>query len=492
MRKSVVWSCMVFLLILVFSFGSACYAADITKTGNDTLEQSDLKTQCLLATITAIELEIARYQQWIDYRQQKGDQNGLAELQASLAALEVDKAKYSAMDAKDYVVPEKVDIVALTGDKPGKDSVLYVEGMSKSGPWYHLAGIAGCDYAKLQADAKYHMSIYQVYPRSYWRMNSAYVYIAQMDKQDIDLPNVDRNNKKVIQQSEQGKRIMGAVFMDKYTGPLSKLEKCENYQIYLLKDINPGSKGELILDSKKSSFDFTLSEQILKEYSYIEFVSAYSNKTIKLNEIKDEPLQIILEPELFVKKPAIYLYPVQQAQISIIHTFKGKILNTYPVYTDNWAVIAEPNGNLVNVKDNRTYKYLFWDGAYSFSKEHYQYKSGFYVKNEDYVSFLQSKLAIIGLNENEINDFIVYWLPEMNKYKNCFIHFRINDNIDGSSVLETTPAAETIIRVFMEFSGVNDMSVIEKLPEQTLPAFDREGFTLVEWGGAEIGNSTIE
>jgi len=293
-------------------------------------------------------------------------------------------------------------------------------------------------------------------------------------------------------QSSQDKRIIGEVFVRDYFWLSNDLEKCESYQIYILKELTPGSKGELILDAKKSSFDVTLSQEQLNDYSYIEFVAAYGNKTIKLTEIKDDPLEVILELAMVVKKPAIYLYPSEKSQISIVHNFKGKILNTYPAYKDNWTVIAEPNGNLVNVKDNRSYKYLFWDGVYAFSNEHYQYKSGFYVEKENYVSFLQNKLKYIGLNENEINDFIVYWLPLMSQYDNSFIHFRINDNIDGSSYLETKPAAETIIRVFMEFSRVDNLNSLPKLPEQNLPTFTRKGFTLVEWGGGEIGNSKIE
>jgi hypothetical protein len=93
---------------------------------------------------------------------------------------------------------------------------------------------------------------------------------------------------------------------------------------------------------------------------------------------------------------------------------------------------------------------------------------------------------------DEINDFIVYWLPVMNKHKQCFVHFRINDNIDGSSVLSTQPVAETSIRVFMEFSGSDTISSQPNLPEQNLTTFIRKGFTLVEWGGAEIGSSNME
>lgn len=47
MRKSVSWSCMVFLAILILSFGSVCYAQDSRGEVNDTFEQENLKQQCL-------------------------------------------------------------------------------------------------------------------------------------------------------------------------------------------------------------------------------------------------------------------------------------------------------------------------------------------------------------------------------------------------------------------------------------------------------------
>jgi hypothetical protein len=459
-----VWALLGFF---VLSYGSACFAEEIS-------QQGDLKKQCLAATVTAITLEIERYQQWIEVRKQQGDQQGLTELQQSLDALKADLEKYRAMDAADYSVPEKVDTVAWVGYKPEKNSILYLEDMSRSGPWYHLAGVAGGDYAVLRPDVKYRVNFIPVYPRQYGWMKSAYVYVQEFTP------------------ALQSKRIRGEVFGYKYSGPMSELVKCDNYQVYLLKDIKPGSKGELILEAKKSSFDITLTADTLSKYSYLEFVSAAGNSTIKLSDVKDDPIEISLEPRMVVKKPAIYLYPEQKMQIEVIHSFKGKILNTYPAYDNSWKVIAEPNGRLFNTRDNRYYQYLFWDGVYAFSPDHYQYKSGFYVRSEDYVSFLQTKLVAIGLNDNEINDFIVYWLPAMSHYQNCFVHFRVNDNIDGSSALEIKPAAQTTIRVFMEFSGVDDINGAPELPEQVLPTFVRKGFTLVEWGGAEIGKGKIE
>jgi hypothetical protein len=488
MKQSVIRSYVALTVCLVVAFGSISYAApgkadfdgcpakaeafspqnrDENRTGDE------LKKGCLTATVTAIQLEVSRYQRWIDLRKQQGDQKGVAVLQESLRALQADLDKYTAMDAKEYVLPARVETVAWVEGKPGNDTIVYVEGMSKSGPWYHLAGIQGGDYAALQPGAKQQLNLYAVYGRSYGGMSSAYVF-------------VDNS------QQAPGKRISGEVFVRKNMALLADVVKCEKYQLFLLKDTKPGTKGELILDSKTSRFDVILSGDNLKNYSLIEFVSAYGSKTLNISELKDEPLTIILEREMYLKKPAIYLYPVQKSQIMLTHSFKGKVVSTYPAYTDNWTVIADPDGTLLNVKDQRTYQYLFWDGVYTFPAEHYQYQSGFTVKREDYVAFLQTKLAHIGLNEREINDFIVYWLPVMNKHKQCFVHFRINDNIGGSSVLSTQPAAETSIRVFMEFSGSDTISSQPNLPEQNLTTFIRKGFTLVEWGGAEIGSSKME
>ncbi|MBQ2767321.1 MAG: hypothetical protein IJF49_04495 [Clostridia bacterium] len=49
--------------------------------------------------------------------------------------------------------------------------------------------------------------------------------------------------------------------------------------------------------------------------------------------------------------------------------------------------------------------------------------------------------------------------------------------------LTVTPAPDTVIRVFMTWKGLDEPIAIAP---QTLTAPPREGFTLVEWGGAEL------
>lgn len=473
MKKLLGWLGILLLVLCSVSFGPVCYAEALEK---DELQDNELKKACLSATITAIQLEIDRHNLVYEMQPKPANTAPFATFLADLNTLQSDLNKYQAMDVKDYVLPEKITVPAWFSVKPGIDSILYVEGMSKSGPWFHLAGIVGGDYSNLQPEIKYDMSFYPVYPRSYWQMQSDYVCIA----------------KAAVVPQVQGKKITGEVFERSPELFYSNIVKCENYKVYLLKDLASGSANILKLDAKQSAFDITLSEEELKNYSYIEFVSGFSNKTLKIDQIATGPQKVVLEAEMVLKKPAIYLYPVKKTEIVVTHAFKGKITTTYPAYKENWTIAADPNGNLFSKPEQRNYPYLFWEGVYAFPAEHYQYKSGFYVDKVNYTSFLQTKLAAIGLNEKEINDFIVYWLPAMNHYEKSFVYFRINDDIDGVSVLTTKPAADTTIRVFMEFAGIDAAQDSLTLPEQVLPTIAREGFTLVEWGGAEIGESEIK
>ena len=48
--------------------------------------------------------------------------------------------------------------------------------------------------------------------------------------------------------------------------------------------------------------------------------------------------------------------------------------------------------------------------------------------------------------------------------------------------LDITPTPETLIRVFMEFKGLDEKITIN---EQKLEKVKRNGYTVVEWGGSK-------
>ncbi|MBR3910648.1 MAG: hypothetical protein IKJ54_05060 [Anaerotignum sp.] len=57
------------------------------------------------------------------------------------------------------------------------------------------------------------------------------------------------------------------------------------------------------------------------------------------------------------------------------------------------------------------------------------------------------------------------------------------ENYNESAKLHITPEPDNMLRVFMAFKTIDEPI---EIPEQKLPVLEREGFTGVEWGGAEV------
>ena len=177
-------------------------------------------------------------------------------------------------------------------------------------------------------------------------------------------------------------------------------------------------------------------------------------------------------------KPVIYLYPEAETEVTVKLTVDGELTCTYPSYEDGWTVTAAPDGTLTDA-DGKVYNYLYWEAL---SSTPFDFSRGFCVKGEDTAEFLEVALAQLGLNRREANEFIVYWLPlmEVNEYN--VIAFQ-TDVYTDSAKLEISPTPDTLIRVFMAWYGT-DTPV--DLPEQELTAPEREGFTVIEWGGSRV------
>jgi hypothetical protein len=88
----------------------------------------------------------------------------------------------------------------------------------------------------------------------------------------------------------------------------------------------------------------------------------------------------------------------------------------------------------------------------------------------------------MGLTEDEMNEFIVYWLPLMEHNKYNLISFQ-SDAYTDSAKLNITPTPDSMLRVFMTYVPLEEAIDIE--PQQ-LSTFERNGFTVVEWGGSKI------
>ena len=185
------------------------------------------------------------------------------------------------------------------------------------------------------------------------------------------------------------------------------------------------------------------------------------------------------EPDsMMAYKPVIYLYPEKTTEVDVKLSLNGEFICTYPKYENGWSVTASPDGTLTD-KNGQTYNYLYWEGDINAD---YSFDKGFCIKGEDSAKFLEDSLAKLGLNRKEANEFIVFWLPLMEKNPYNIISFQADSYTDGAR-LEINPKPDTLIRVFMTFKATDSYVEIEK---QDLSAPDRQGFTVVEWGGTQV------
>jgi len=299
-------------------------------------------------------------------------------------------------------------------------------------------------------------------------------------------------------------RIRGEVYFVSKSGVNHRMGEYDTYDISLF-DKDGIHETLYLRTEKQDTFNLVIKSELIKRYSHLIFqvnakriekkhfwdyqlsckptvyeIPSRSNSVIKVNiSCYDQDIH---------EKPVLYIYPLQETIVHIKHHYRGKHTFTYPLYEDGWTVLAKPNGDLMNLKDSTQHRYLFWEGISDMSKQELKNTEGFIIDSEDIVSFLEKTLSHIGLNPIESNDFITFWAPRMIMKKRCFIHFRINDNIRNTSFLEIEPKPESILRVFMEYTHqIPDWEI----KEQSLPAFKRSGYSVIEWGGTELGSGVV-
>ncbi len=186
-----------------------------------------------------------------------------------------------------------------------------------------------------------------------------------------------------------------------------------------------------------------------------------------------------------IYKPMIYLYPEKKMEVFVKLGYPNKTTTVYPDYNDGWEVTAHPCGKLTDA-NGREYYGLYWEGEGATYRET---DEGFVVKGEDSASFLEEKLAILGLNEREANEFIVYWLPKMNKNKYNYVRFAAEAEINEDMPLKITPKPDTTIRIMMV---LKPLDATKDVKEQELTSVERKGFTVVEWGGTVLDEKIVK
>ncbi len=199
------------------------------------------------------------------------------------------------------------------------------------------------------------------------------------------------------------------------------------------------------------------------------------------------------DPGLMEDKPVIYLYGDKagtKAHVEL-ELKDAEMTVTWPKAAESgdvysWDVTAYEDGKLLDEEGNE-YSYLFWEakayGETSFDR-------GFCVAGSDTAEFLKSSLAELGLTSRESNEFITYWLPRMQGNAYNLISFSGMDAADEyneahklSVTDEEGRPADSVLRVFMTWKAAD--APVDMEPQE-FSGFERNGFTVVEWGGTEI------
>lgn len=187
---------------------------------------------------------------------------------------------------------------------------------------------------------------------------------------------------------------------------------------------------------------------------------------------------------IFVRKPVIYLYPTETTNIALNVDPTGEMIFTYPSLENGWNVSADPDGTITY--NEKKYNYLFWESSQADHDNIIPQNTGNVVSGANIISYLEEQLTTFGLTSKEQADFITYWGPMMKEHENLYLYFVIGEDCDRFATLEIEPKPDNIGRIYLLWKPVQNPAVLAKLTPQVLTPIDRSGFTLIEWGGAEL------
>ncbi len=183
-----------------------------------------------------------------------------------------------------------------------------------------------------------------------------------------------------------------------------------------------------------------------------------------------------LRPAFGCAKPVVYLYPETAQNVTVSVGADVKISEPFYNPLFGWSAFASPDGTL-NV-GGQIYDSLFWEGPGW--GEYPIVNKGVVVKTSDALETIRKQMAQQGLNEKETADFIEYWKPNLPDKPYIRLTWLNTQQLDKLAPLKISPKPDTVIRVFLDFAGLDEPIDIEP---QELSSIPRNGFTVTEWGG---------
>ncbi|NRA10364.1 MAG: hypothetical protein HRT57_00240 [Crocinitomicaceae bacterium] len=246
-----------------------------------------------------------------------------------------------------------------------------------------------------------------------------------------------------------------------------------------------GNAGEVILTAEKS-FELTTTPGKHKFLFYYtsDFDEFFSDSLeIKPQHKSEYSVYLVVrfiktEAPVLHFKPVIFLYPEIETPIQVSVDIKGTNPFFYPKYDGSWECIAQPNGDLQIGED--TYNYLFWEATGKDHLDKNNLTDGFYVDGKNAISFLEKNLTLAGLTSKEKADLITFLGPLIQKNELNFVRFEFNETCNKFTELNINAVPDHIYRLYIFFSPIKEAFEVE---DQNIPKINRNGFTILEWGG---------
>ena len=212
-----------------------------------------------------------------------------------------------------------------------------------------------------------------------------------------------------------------------------------------------------------------LADKQEKDYRFWKKMAAYA----RIHGFNPQPAKGI-----GIEKPNVYFYPEEKTEIRVTFGDDTLLTVSIPEYGDGWNVSAQPDGTLTNLSDGSTHGFLYYEaGLYG---DYYQYNEGFAIPKEGREAVFREILTQYGLNDTEISDFTEYWTERLDPDTDYIAYPQLNDTVDAVMPVEITPTPDSILRLWFIFE--EDVSQDYETPKIT--EFEREGYSVVEWGGA--------
>lgn len=173
-------------------------------------------------------------------------------------------------------------------------------------------------------------------------------------------------------------------------------------------------------------------------------------------------------------KPNIYIYPKEQIDLNVKINFPlgGEILTSIPEYGGGWNITVDANGLI-----NNEYRFLFYE---SIQPGIWQKQYGWTVEKAKLESFFRENMAQYGFKGAEIDDFIEYWIPRLDKSELYVIYPQTKEIIDQVISLEFSLQPENMLRLHYLIKGTDSKN--SNLTAPSIEGFKREGYFVTEWG----------